>query len=157
MDILYLLDRLEEVISSARRFPLSSNVIVDPQECLDIVDQIRLTLPEEIKLARRVVAERDQLLSEATARAERVVERAEEQAAARIEDHSLVRAAEDRAQAALDEARREAQDLRRQVDEYSYNVLASLNKRLLRLQGTIQEGLQELSSEPRPGGRAEEN
>ena len=65
MDILYLLDRLDEMVASASRVPFSSRVILDEQDYLDIVDQIRLALPEELKVSRRVMAERDQILAEA--------------------------------------------------------------------------------------------
>src|SRR5919199_6865079 len=54
MDLGYLLDQLEEVLSSGTRVPLSSRTLVDEQEVLDILDQIRVAVPEEIKAARRI-------------------------------------------------------------------------------------------------------
>ena len=141
MDVLYLLDRLEELLTSARRVPLSSHVMIDPQECLDVVDQIRLTLPEELKVARRVVAERDQILTETHERADRLVERAQEQAAQRADEHALVRTAQERAHALLEQAQHEAEQTRAEADAYAYRVLASLQKRLRQIEEVVEEGL----------------
>lgn len=153
MDVVYLLDRLEEVLGSARRVPLSSNVMVDAQECLDIVDQVRVSLPEELKLARRVLTERDQILAEADQRSNQLVERAEREAAERVDDHSVAQAAEDRAQELLDRATREADEIRRQSDEYAHRVFSRLHDRLRQLESVVQEGLAELRPERRPGDR----
>ena len=98
IDILYLLDRLEEVLSSGSRLPFSSRTVIDEQECLDILDQIRVALPEEIKQARRVTAERDGIIAEAQARAQQIIREAEERAAEKVEEHALVRQAQARAQ-----------------------------------------------------------
>ena len=144
VDVFYLLDRLEEVVTSASRLPLSSRVLVDEQEYLDIVDQIRVALPEELKAARRVLAERDQILAEANDRADHLLERAEEQVAHRVDDHAIAQAAEQRAQALLEQARGDAQEIRRQAEEYAYRVFTSLDRRLRQIEGVVREGLAEL-------------
>ena len=147
VDILYLLDRLDEVVASARRVPFSTRLMVEEQEYVDVVDQIRLALPEEIRAARRVMAERDQVLAEANERAEQLVERAEKQAAHRTEDHVVAQAAEDRAQAIVDQVEREADEIRREADAYARRVFTSLQKRLQQIDAVVQEALQELSIE----------
>jgi hypothetical protein len=144
VDILYLLDRLEEVIASARRLPFSSRVMIDEQECLDVVDQIRLALPEELKLARRVMSERDQILTEAGERADQLIDRAEQQIAHRVEDHAVYQAAQDRARDLIDEAQRESLRVRQETDEYAYGVFESLLKRLRKAESVVQESLQDL-------------
>ena len=145
VDVFYLLDRLEEVVTSASRLPLSSRVLVDEQEYLDIVDQIRVALPEELKAARRVLAERDQILAEANDRADHLLERAEEQVAHRVDDHAIAQAAERRAQALLEQARGDAREIRRQAEEYAYRVFTSLDRRLRQIEGVVREGLAELA------------
>lgn len=144
MDVIYLLERLEELLSSGSRVPFSSRVLIDEQECLDVVDQIRHALPEEIKTARQIVKEREQLIAEAHERANRILERAEQQIAQRVDDHAIVRAAEERAQTLLRRAEQEAEEIRRQADDYAYRVLASLDRRLRQVQHVIREGLEEL-------------
>ena len=154
-DVFYLLDRLDEVVTSASRLPFSSRALVDEQEYLDIVDQIRLALPEEVKVARRVVAERNQILADAGERAEHLIGRAEEQIANRVDGHVIVQAAEERAHTLLEQAREEAREIRREADEYACRVFTSLGRRLRQIGSVVDEGLAELRgterSEPPPG------
>ena len=144
MDILLLIDRLEEVITSARRMPFGSRVMVDEQECLGVIDQIKMAVPDELQTARRVMIERERILADADERANRLVARAEEQAADRIDDHAVVLAAEDRAREMVADAQREAADVRRQADEYAYRVLLNLQNRLRRTEQAVQKGLDDL-------------
>jgi cell division septum initiation protein DivIVA len=144
VDVLYLLDRLDELVTTAPRVPLSSRAMIEGQEYLDIADQIRLTLPDELQRARRVLAEREQILAEAEERADRLVKRAEDQVANRVEDHAIVQAAEARAHALLDQAERDAQEVRSQADEYAYRVFSSLLNRLRQIEGHVEQGLEEL-------------
>ena len=68
MDILHLIDRLEMLITEKSfRIPFTSNVIIQEDEFLDIIDQMRVSIPEEVKLAKRTEAERDRLLLQAQA------------------------------------------------------------------------------------------
>lgn len=123
MDILYLLDRLEEVLSSGSRLPFTSRSLVDEDELLDILDQIRVAIPEELKAARRLTQEREQVLAEARAEAERVVREAEQQVAGRVSDHALVLAAEGRARQIEEDAAQEAEEIRHQADRYALRTL----------------------------------
>src|SRR5919202_5364976 len=91
LDIPYLLDQLEEVLGGGSRLPLTSRTLVDEQEILDILDQIRVAIPEEIKAARRLTQERDQIIADAHAEAERTLREADAQAAERVGEHHLVR------------------------------------------------------------------
>jgi len=77
MDILYLLERLEEVVGSGRRVPLTTRTLIDDEECFAIIDQIRLSLPNESRQARMVNAERDAMMDEARARADQILKMAE--------------------------------------------------------------------------------
>lgn len=149
VDVFYLLDRLEEVVSSASRMPFSSRVLVDEQEYLDVVDQIRLSLPEELKVARRVAAERDKIIADAEDRADQLLGRAEEQVAHQVDDHAIVRAAEERAHRLLDQAHRDANEIRREAQDYACRVLNSLGRRLQQIQGVVSEGLTELGGAER--------
>src|SRR5438094_10433798 len=97
VDILYLLVQLEEVLGGGSRLPLTSRTLVDEQEVLDILDQIRVSIPEELTAARQLTRDRDQVLADARAEAERIVRDADAEAANRVADHSLVRSAELRA------------------------------------------------------------
>ena len=156
IDILYLLDRLEEVLNSGSRVPFSSRTMIDEQECLDILDQIRVALPDEIKQARRVVAERDSLLAEAEARAQNVVREAEQRATEQVQEHALVHAAEQRARQLEAAAQERSEEIRRDADEYAYETLSELESELEQLLLTVRKGTRALKpvDGPRGGPRA---
>ena len=75
MDVLVLIDKLDDVVHNARPVPLTDQVRVDREEIYDLLDQMRATIPEEIKQARWIVKERQEMLAEAKREAERIVAR----------------------------------------------------------------------------------
>ena len=79
MDVLVLIDKLDDLIHNARPVPLTDQVRVDREEIYDLLDQMRATIPEEIKQARWIVKERQEMLAEAKREAERIVKEAREQ------------------------------------------------------------------------------
>ena len=146
MDILYLLDQLEEVLGAGSRLPLTSRTLVDEQEILDILDQIRVSIPDELKTARRLTQDRDQVLADAHAEADRILRDADAQVAERVAEHSLVRIAEQRAADLEDRALRQATDIRREADAYAYKVLQKLRDQVAHVAQTVDRGLSELES-----------
>jgi vacuolar-type H+-ATPase subunit H len=146
VDILYLLDQLEEVLGAGSHLPLTSRTLVDEQEILDILDQIRVSIPEEIKAARRVSQDRDQLISEARVEADRIIREAEERAAGRVAEHTLVRSAETRAAEIEDRALRTAEQVRHDAEAYAYRVLERLRDQISQVGTTVDRGLQELDT-----------
>ncbi|MCC7103876.1 MAG: hypothetical protein IT307_01920 [Chloroflexi bacterium] len=141
MDVLFLLDRLEEILTTGFRVPMSARTMIDEQEALDIIEQMRLALPKELERARQTIAERDQLLAEAQERGDRLLASANEQANRKLQDHHITIAAEARAADVLAQADREGGLIRREADDYAASVLTSLARRLQRLQAQVQEGL----------------
>jgi cell division septum initiation protein DivIVA len=146
VDILYLLDQLEEVLGGGSRVPLTSRTLVDEQEVLDILDQIRVSIPDELKAARRLTQERDQVISDARAEADRILLDADAQAADRVNEHGLVRAAESRAADIEERALRQAEDIRREADAYAYKVLHKLREQIGQVAQTVDRGITELES-----------
>lgn len=144
MDILYLLERLEEVLGAGRRLPFMSQTLVDDEECLAIIDQIRLSIPNEIRQARKLNAERDGILDEARVRAEQILRAAEEDARERVRDHPIARQAEGRAEELFAQAERRGDQIKREADEYAYKVLLDLDRRLDGLVSTVRNGLHAL-------------
>jgi cell division septum initiation protein DivIVA len=146
VDILYLLDQLEEVLGGGSRLPLTSRTLVDEQEILDIVDQIRVSIPEELKAARRLTQERDQVVADAHAEADRILRDADAQAIERVAEHSLVRTAEMRAADIEERALRQAADIRREADAYAYRVLQKLRDQVGQVAQTVDRGMSELEA-----------
>lgn len=140
MDVLQLIDRLEQLVSAGTRLPLSSRTIIDEQEFLDIIDQLRVTVPEEIKQARRVSQERERVMLQAEAEAEKILNAAQERATLMLQDNELVRRAQDEAQRILEDADHEAEGTRRGADEYAADVLGNLEAELAKLLATTRKG-----------------
>jgi hypothetical protein len=78
MDVLVLIDKLDDLVHNAKRVPLTDEVRVDKEEIYDLLDQMRATIPDEIKQARWIVKERQEMLAEAKREAERIVKEARE-------------------------------------------------------------------------------
>jgi cell division septum initiation protein DivIVA len=130
MVILSLLDSLEQLITSSQRIPMTNRVLVSEQEMLQLVDQIRAAVPEEIKQAHRLRQERERLLAQAQAEANRIIAAAREEAERLINDEELLRVAAERASEIEAEAEAQAGQLRDGADTYAVETLRSLEERL---------------------------
>jgi cell division septum initiation protein DivIVA len=150
MDILYLLDQLEDLLKDSSKVPMTSRVLVDEQDVLDIVDQIRVSIPDEIKAASRVTRERDQLLADAREEADRLVREADAHIADRLAEHHLVRSAEARAAQIEDRALQQADQVRRESEQYAYRVMQRLREQIAQVSQTVDRGMQELESRSTP-------
>ncbi|HEY8884596.1 MAG TPA: ATPase [Chloroflexota bacterium] len=140
MDVLQLIDRLEQLVSSGTRLPLSSRIMIDEQEFLDIVDQLRVTVPEEMKQARRFSQERDRVLQQAEEEAEKVINAAQERALLMLQDNEIVRLAQDDARRLLNEGEQYADEIKRGADVYALEVLSGLESELTKLLVTTRKG-----------------
>jgi len=158
LPVLAVVDELEELVTTARRVPLSASVMVNEDEVLELVDRIRLALPGELVQARHLAEDRDrmiataereaeQLLSRAEHEAERLVRDASERAASMVAAHELTRQARAHAEAAAAEAEGRAAMVRSEADSYAREVMAKLEEQLGRALATVRKGIEAL---PRP-------
>jgi len=141
IEINLLLDRLEALLVESRQFMLTSNVLVDRDRCFDIINQMRVSIPEEVKKSKRIYQERDRVIAQANEEAERIIALAREQAAELVAEHVIANQAEDKAQVVLERAQREAQEVRYGADDYALTVLRNLEQQLIDNLGTVQNGL----------------
>jgi len=141
MEIIYLIDRLESLINEAKRLPLTSGVIVNQEEFLKIIDQMRLTIPQEIREARRLKEEREEVIARAQAEAEKIVAEAKGEVDGLLAEERLLKAAKEESAKIIEQARHEAEKIRKGADEYAIEVLGQLQDQLIALQTTIQNGL----------------
>jgi vacuolar-type H+-ATPase subunit H len=144
MDILYLLERLEEVLGSGFRPPFTTRTLIDDEECFAIIDQIRLSLPNEIRQARMVNSERDALLDEARARAEQIIKMADTEAQERVRDHYVTQQAQAHAGEIIAQAEREANRTRQEADDYVYRTLTDLDQQLEGISTIVRNGIHAL-------------
>ena len=97
MDILHLVDRLEELFNESRPIPFTNNVVVDEDRMLDLIDQMRVAIPEQVKEAQKLLSERDRTLAQAKEEAQRTIKMAREKSEGLLERDSMVEAAHSRA------------------------------------------------------------
>jgi len=153
IEIQLLLDRLEAVLVESRQLPFVSGVLVDRDRCFDIINQMRISIPEEVKKAKRLQQERDRVIAHANEEAERILALAREQAAALVGEHEIADQADHKAQVVLERARREAQDVRNGADDYALAVLKQLEEHLVQQLTTVRNGIDTLdNSFQAPGG-----
>lgn len=141
MDILYLIDELESRLTEGRRIPLTSRVIIDEEECFDIINEMRSRIPEEVKQARRTERERERIIAQAHEEAERLVTLAKERAKEVLGDDEIVKGAEARAQTIIERAQGEADKIKTDADDYVIAVLSYLESQLGSLLTTVQNGI----------------
>ena len=141
MDILHLIDRLETLVTESFHLPFTSNVILQEDAFLDIIDQMRVSIPEEVKLAKRTEAERERLLLQAEEEANRMVEMARDKAGSMTDEHELVLFARERAEEIKAEAHRQAEEILAETDEYIIDQLSELEEQLMKTLTTVRNGL----------------
>jgi len=143
--IFHLIDRLERLLGESWRVPLSSYLVVNEDDFLDVIDQMRTAVPQEIKQGERIQQERDRIIAQAQEEAERIVRLAQEEAGKFVDDHEIVKAAEQRTATIIERAQREAEALKIGADEYAREVLVSLDEQLGNILGTVRNGLTTLT------------
>ena len=145
-DILYLLDRLEELLGEGTGLPFTRRRLIDDEEWLSLIEQIRLSLPQEIRQARRMNTEREAIIDEAQARALQIIRSAELEAEERVQEHHVTRRAESRGEEIIGQADRRAAQMRREADEYAFAVLTDLERRMDSLMASLRGGLLDLEA-----------
>ncbi len=144
MDILYLVDRIEAILRSGQKMPFSSKVVIDEHETMDVLDQMRVVIPEEIKTARRLNQDRERITQQAESEAERIMNQAREQAAEMVQEHEVLRAAEQRAEDILARADAQAEEIRAGADQYALEVLRALEAHMHKTMDTVRGGISTL-------------
>jgi len=141
MDILHLVDRLEELFNNSRAIPLTHNVIVDEDKFLDIIDQMRISIPEEVKKAQEVFTKKDRYMAQAQEEANRTLQLAREKASDLIDKEALVSDAKRRADQIIDQARMEAENVKAGADQYAHESLQNLEQSMEQLLTQIRNGI----------------
>lgn len=159
-----IVDTLEELVGSARRLPFTTNVVVNEEEILELVDRIRVALPDDILTARHTLEERDEMLERAVREstelsrraqeeAERLVREARAHAEHLVAEHEIVRAATERARDTVAEAEQRAATERTGADDYAREVMQRLEDQLERWLVTVRDAVQGLPAKPQPARR----
>jgi len=141
LDIIFLVERLESLIANGKPLPLTKSAIIDREQALNLIDELRVAVPEEVRAAKRINQEGERIIEKAQEEAERIVARAQEQAAFLIGERGLTEAAEAESRRIIAEAEDDGEDVRRGADEYAAGVLASLEAEVSRTLQNIERGI----------------
>src|SRR5512138_3570400 len=147
MDILQLIDRLEELFNESKAIPLTRNVMVDEDRMLDIIDQMRIAIPEEVKKAQQLLGQRDRVLAQAQEEANRTLEIARQKADQLASKEIVMQEAQRRADQILTQARVDAENVRSEADEYVMNSLTQLQDELERITNQVINGVRVVKDE----------
>ena len=147
MDILQLIDRLEELFNESKSIPLTRNVMVDEDRMLDIIDQMRIAIPEEVKKAQQLLGQRDRVLAQAQEEANRTLELARQKSDQLVTKDTVAQEAQRRADQIIAQSRVEAENIRADADDYAMNSLTQLEAELERITNQVANGIRLLSDE----------
>ena len=147
MDIQHLVDSLEQALNESTRIPLSAYLLVNEEKVYSLLDQMRVAVPEEIRRAGRIEAEKDRILAQAKEEAERIRELARQEAGELVKRDAIVNAAQNRAENIVERARRDSEALRQDADVYIMEVLNRLEEDLTRTLTVVHNGLQKVEHE----------
>src|ERR1700675_2221321 len=144
MDVLVLIDKLDDLVHNAKAVPLTDQVRIDREEIYDILDQMRATIPEEIKQARWIVKERQEMLVVGKRETDRLLGEAREQAVREASQTEIVKIAERQAQDIVDEARRQARETRLEMEDWADSILSTLEVNLEKFLSAVKRGRERL-------------
>ena len=163
MDILYLVDRLENLIAASRRMPLLNQIMLKESDILNIIEQMRTAIPDEIKQSRRIIQDKERILAQAQADASTLLGRAREESERAMNREGLLRAAEDRSKDMVRKAEEQSEQIKIEADAYVAETLRALREHLSSIEMevgrsilSIEKGLASMGLEPDEAGGAEE-
>ena len=146
MDIMEIIDLMEEAIEKASTVPLTGKVMIDKDELLDYIQEIRLVYPDELKEAKWVKEERQRILHEAETRAEAIQKNAEETQMALIDEHEITSCAYEQANELVRNASEQAMEIKTDCDQYVDDLLNDAESRLDMLLTKIRQDRMDLNT-----------
>jgi vacuolar-type H+-ATPase subunit H len=145
VDVLVLIDTLDDLVHNAKPIPLTDQVRMDKEGIYDLLDQIRATIPDEIKQARWIVKERQEMLAEAKSEAERIVNQARERQERLISDEEVTKQAERAAEDIIEDARGRVREILLGAEDYAEEILNTLEVNLSKFNTAVQRGRDRLA------------
>jgi len=130
MDIMEIIEYIEETVDKAPSVPLSGKILLDKEEILDYVQEMRLSYPDEVKEAKWVKEERQRIISEAESRADSMLKSAEAKMIQMVEESEIAKQAQEYATQLVEDAKAQATKLITDSDQYADDILGDIERRL---------------------------
>jgi cell division septum initiation protein DivIVA len=150
MDILHLIDQLEELFNESKSFWLTSEVMIKEDRLIDLIDQMRLAVPDEIKQSQQIINQKDRILAQAQEEATRTINLAREKSVEMVERDGIVEAARVKADQLIKRADEQSNMMKRDADEYAIETLKELRNELSKILNQVTNGINALESESIP-------
>ena len=143
-DIIELLDRLTDTVRQAKSLPFSDNCVVDREDLLYWINQIRENLPEEIHQSRWLLEQNRQVVASARQKAESILRETEQRSAIMINEHEITLRAREMAQATIEQANQAAWQMRVAATDYARQRLTEVESQLTEILVRVQKNKKEL-------------
>jgi cell division septum initiation protein DivIVA len=147
MDLIERIEELQVLIEEAKAVPLSSSAVINREEFLELLAQLKQEVPEEIRQARWMSRDRDELLGRARKEAERIIAEAREQRDRLLSRTEIVHAAEREAERITDDAKERSAKMRLEAEDYIDQKLAGFEILLNKTIATVERGRAQLQGE----------
>lgn len=147
MNVYEILDQIEQIVNNARKLPFSNKILIEQQEILEYLDRLRLSLPEEIREARRLKEEKEEFMQKAQREAEDMLAQTEEIARKMVDETKIMADAEEKAQKIIQQAQEEADEIKLEAYRYAIQVFNSFESQLNEVLEGVHQGLDELSQQ----------
>ena len=144
MSVLQLLEEIEDIIESGSSIPFAQKVLIDKRELLEIIKDIRIKLPDEVKQAQWIKEERQRILAEAQQEADTILEEANDHILSMIDQSEITRKANERAEEIIAQAQNSAKEMRLGAKDYVDSMLESAQENLIELVNTIKVNRDEI-------------
>ena len=152
IDIINIIDRLEILINNSKVMPITGSLMMDRAKLIELVDQLRLGVPQEVKAAEEVLSQKEQIMNLAMADARRAKAKAEDEFSQQLTQseqqrraEEILHDAEERASRILQMAEAEAQSRRTEADAYALRTLRSLEREVNGISGSVRKGIDMLA------------
>ena len=144
MEIFTLLENIEDILEKSKGVPFSNKVLVDKEEILEIISELRLKLPEELKQAKWIKEERQRILVEAQKEADDIVKEAENRIISMIDEHEITKKAYEKKAEIIETANEMSREISKGTKDYADNVLNGIEVALLEALKIIHNNRNEL-------------
>jgi vacuolar-type H+-ATPase subunit H len=144
MDVLKLIDEIEDIVEAGSSLPFSNKVMVDKAELLEIVKEIRIKLPDEIKQAAWIKEERQRILAEAQQDADTLLTETEGRLVELVDQDEITRKANARAEEIITKAQNNAKEIRLGSMEYADSLLLETQENLKEVIQLLNDNRKEL-------------
>lgn len=144
MEVLNLLELLEDIIEEGSKLPFGNKVMIDKSKALEIIRDVRISLPDEVKQAEWINTERQRIIDDAKEEAEKMIKDTEDYIKQKVADSEITKKAQENAKEIIEKAENKAKDLKDGSREYAIEVLKKLDTDLGKLNSRLQKNMQEL-------------